>query len=279
MAAPSGVDPQAWAALLRWSMQQQKEGDGTADSEVTPMSEENKKWLTQVMQEGVVDLVQRAKEIIDQLRDEALNPAGEAAKTAAAAAAKGGASAVASAAAASSSSSFELPEGKLDELLERVEELQDIVEQIDFAMSLVQIGGVPPLLAIVLTPNLPGELRAEVLSVLATVAQNNPYAQDALLACRALPMAVALLLDAPPENGEEGGGEGTTTTTTTTTTPPALRVKALHFLSCLSRGHPPAEEAFFRGAPIVAIDRGAAAAAAAAAATAAAAAGHRRQQV
>ena len=130
-----------------------------------------------------------------------------------------------------------------------MEELQDIVEQIDFAMSLVQIGGVPPLLAIVLTPNLPGELRAEVLSVLATVAQNNPYAQDALLACRALPMAVALLLDAPPENGEEGGGEGTTTTTTTTTTPPALRVKALHFLSCLSRGHPPAEEAFFRGAP------------------------------
>ena len=26
-----------------------------------PMSEENKKWLTQVMQEGVVDLVQRTK--------------------------------------------------------------------------------------------------------------------------------------------------------------------------------------------------------------------------
>ena len=177
-AAPAGVDPQAWAALLRWSMQQQKEGDGTHDTPVQPMSEENKAWLTKVMQEGVVDLVQRAGEIIEQLRTDALNPAGEAAKSAAEAALP-----------------FQLPKAKLEELLERVDELQEIVEQIDFAMSLVQIGGLPPLLAIVVTPSLPYELRTEVLSVLATVAQNNPYAQDALLACKALPIAVALLLE------------------------------------------------------------------------------------
>ena len=57
MAAPAGVDASTWAALLRWSMQQGADGDGTAEagSSTKPMSEEDKDWLTKVMSEGLVD--------------------------------------------------------------------------------------------------------------------------------------------------------------------------------------------------------------------------------
>ena len=70
MAAPAGVDASTWAALLRWSMQQGADGDGTAEagSSTKPMSEEDKDWLTKVMSEGLVDYVQKAGEISDSVR-------------------------------------------------------------------------------------------------------------------------------------------------------------------------------------------------------------------
>ena len=51
---PSGVDPAAWAALLKWSIAQTGEGDGTAPTDLAPMSQEKKDFLEAVMKDGVV---------------------------------------------------------------------------------------------------------------------------------------------------------------------------------------------------------------------------------
>ena len=47
------MDAGSWLGLLKWSLAQTS--DGTVPSQVTPMSEEDKKWLEQVMREAVRD--------------------------------------------------------------------------------------------------------------------------------------------------------------------------------------------------------------------------------
>ena len=67
MAAPDGVDPAAWAALLKWSLAQT--GDGTSSEPPAPMSQEKREFLEAVMKDGVVDLVKRAGEILEALHE------------------------------------------------------------------------------------------------------------------------------------------------------------------------------------------------------------------
>ena len=203
-------------------------GDGTDPTEFTEMSAENKAWLEKVMSEGLVDLVKRAGEIVDDLKAKALVPV----RTEPPAVLEGHA---------------------LDSLLDLLDELLDIVGQIDFAQSLVQIGGIPPLIELMhpATP-VPDELKSAALGVLATVAQNNPFAQDALLNLRLLPLLKETLLDRDRKS-------------------PSLRVKALHCTSCLVRSYPPAEAAFFAGVVAPPTDPTAAAPAATTAAKATAA--------
>ena len=67
--APDGVDPAAWAALLKWSIAQTAEGDGTSSEPPAPMSKEKKEFLEAVMKDGVVDLVKRAGEILEALHE------------------------------------------------------------------------------------------------------------------------------------------------------------------------------------------------------------------
>ena len=69
MAAPDGVDPAAWAALLKWSIAQTGEGDGTSSTPAEPMSKEKRDFLEAVMKDGVVDLVKRAGEILEALHE------------------------------------------------------------------------------------------------------------------------------------------------------------------------------------------------------------------
>jgi hypothetical protein len=181
-----------------------RSGTSPNPSEFKKMSQEDKDWLTMVMKEGLVDLVKRAGELVDQIKADALTPA---------------------------RASVDIGADKTDELVDAIEELQDICEQIDFAKSLVQIGGVPPLLETLhpfLAKAMPASVRGACFGVLATVAQNNPYAQDAFLNLGVLPLAKAVLLAQESE--------------------PALKVKALHCLSCVVRNHAANEAAFFSGA-------------------------------
>lgn len=114
------------------------------------------------------------------------------------------------------------------EVLEVMDELQDICEQIDFAMSLVQIGGMPTLLEMCHpATGLSDELRSAALGIVATVTQNNPYTQNALFNLNTLPMIVGIATD---------GANSTT-----------LRLKAIHAISCMIRSFPPLEHVFFTG--------------------------------
>jgi len=183
-----------------------RSGTSPGPSEFKQMSQDDKDWLTMVMKEGLVDLVKRAGELVDQIKADALTPA---------------------------RASADIGADKTDELVDAIEELQDICEQIDFAKSLVQIGGVPPLLETLhpfLAKAMPASVRGACFGVLATVAQNNPYAQDAFLNLGVLPLAKAVLL------AQESA--------------PALKVKALHCLSCVVRNHAANEAAFFSGASV-----------------------------
>lgn len=204
MAAPEGVDSATWAALLSWSMKQtstggSETGDGTAPSEFKQMSKEDRDWLENVMKEGIVDLVKRAGEIIDSLKADCIVPSRE-----------------------------KRPIEKQDELLDLLDELQDICEQIDFAMSLCQIGGLPPLLEICHPgSNVADDLRGAVLGVIATVAQNNPFTQNALMNLNALPLIMNI------------AASSSTTT--------SVRLKALHAVSCIVRNFQPLETMFYSG--------------------------------
>mmetsp|Transcript_45880 Transcript_45880/g.127442 ORF Transcript_45880/g.127442 Transcript_45880/m.127442 type:complete len:159 (-) Transcript_45880:552-1028(-) len=111
--APDGVDPAAWAALLKWSIAQTAEGDGTSSEPPAPLSKEKKEFLEAVMKDGVVDLVKRAGEILEALH-EGTKPCRE---------------------------GTAIDDDATDRLVGLMEELMDIVEQIDFAMALVQVGG------------------------------------------------------------------------------------------------------------------------------------------
>jgi len=220
MAAPDGVDPAAWAALLKWSIAQTGEGDGTSSTPAEPMSKEKRDFLEAVMKDGVVDLVKRAGEILESLH-EGTKPCRE---------------------------GVAMDDDATDQMIGLMEELMDIVEQIDFAMALVQIGGVPPLLAIIENDLVPEELRKETLAVLATVAQNNPYAQDALMAQGALPIFVKIAESSASTSSADVAADAAAEGAAAAASAPKpasnqLRLKALHAMSCLARGHPAAEAA------------------------------------
>lgn len=193
-------------------MKAQAQGDGTSDASAEPMSKEDRDWLETVMKEGIVDYVERSNEILTTLRDRTSPCATEGPAA--------------------------LSEEDVDELLALTEELEDIVDQIDFAKSLVQIGGLATLLVLVDRKSLvPSPLVCAAFGILATVAQNNPFAQDAMLAHGALPLFVARLRDG---SISEGAAEGDGTAGDT----PQVQAKALHAVSCLIRGHAVAEAQF-----------------------------------
>eukprot|EP00620_Florenciella_sp_RCC1587_P022972 CAMPEP_0182567144 /NCGR_PEP_ID=MMETSP1324-20130603/8431_1 /TAXON_ID=236786 /ORGANISM="Florenciella sp., Strain RCC1587" /LENGTH=364 /DNA_ID=CAMNT_0024781081 /DNA_START=182 /DNA_END=1276 /DNA_ORIENTATION=+ len=213
--APDGVDPAAWAALLKWSIAQTAEGDGTSSEPPAPMSKEKKEFLEAVMKDGVVDLVKRAGEILEALHD-GTKPCRE---------------------------GTAIDDDATDRLVGLMGELMDIVEQIDFAMALVQIGGVPPLLAIIENGLVAEELRREALAVLATVAQNNPYAQDALMSQGALPIFVRIADSSASASTDAAADAAADASAPATPASNQLRLKALHAMSCLARGNAAAEAA------------------------------------
>jgi hsp70-interacting protein len=158
-----GNNPWAWAGLLKWSLDHV---DGTADnSDLSPMSPEDREFLENVMKEGIVDEADRMKFILT----EATNAMEY----------------YRSLATAESSSVGDPPitEGALEDLLQ---ELRDIVEQIDYARAFCSLQGLPFLLGCVQQPEVPESIRQVCLGIMSTAGQNNPPVQQMLLEMGAL---------------------------------------------------------------------------------------------
>ena len=175
------ADPWAWLGLLKWSLSY---SDGTRDNaDISPMSAEDRAFLEKVMKEGIIDENERMKFILEQT-------------TAFIDYCK------ARAATAESESKSDVPSDppiSEQDLQDLLLELQDIVEQIDFARAFCSLKGLPFLLGCVSSSSssssttassnesvIPESIRLSCLGILATLCQNNPPVQQELLELGAL---------------------------------------------------------------------------------------------
>ncbi len=172
--------------------------DGTVDPNLGPMAEEKKRWLEKVMEETFVDLAKRMRGLLDRLDvDKGEDEAAE-------------------------------EEGQEEEVWE---ELQEHVENMDYALVFCQIGGLPTLFK-ALQQQQQGQGHDQdkalpALSVLAALTQNNPRVQAEVLGYCAQP-SVGIDLLALLCGLVEGPGSSA-----------RLRAKALHALSCTVRSPGP----------------------------------------
>mmetsp|Transcript_1356 Transcript_1356/g.2055 ORF Transcript_1356/g.2055 Transcript_1356/m.2055 type:complete len:351 (+) Transcript_1356:49-1101(+) len=147
----SGPDEQwAWLGLLKWSLSY---SDGTKpSSESIAMSGEDKKFLEEVMKNGILDENERMKHILEKM-------------TTAMDGFKNGSTDI-----------------DVDELEDLLLELRDIVEKIDYARAFCSLKGLTFLLGSVQQKKkVPNSIRNAFLGILATVCQNNPPVQMELL--------------------------------------------------------------------------------------------------
>jgi hsp70-interacting protein len=177
-------DNWAWLGLLKWSLTYV---DGTVPSEESPnykeMSTEDKKFLEEVMKDGIINEGERMKTILNHLvtylgaikaSDDSVKGVGEDTLTLLGQEEK-------SDSLPAAASAIERP-SSTQEIKQLLEELQDIVEQIDFARSFMALGGMPFLLGCAAQTNtVPQPIRAHCLAVLGTLNQNNPPVQYKML--------------------------------------------------------------------------------------------------
>ncbi|KAG0616390.1 hypothetical protein M758_5G111200 [Ceratodon purpureus] len=140
----SGPD---WKGLLKWSI---AHSDGTQAPR--QLSEEDKRFFAEAMQEQTVDIVKRMKEIsmVMNLPSEVL----------------------------------EAQDITPEEIEGMLEELQEHVENIDMANDLHAIGGLVPLLNYLKNPN--AGIRSRAAEVVSTIVQNNPKSQKQVMDCNGL---------------------------------------------------------------------------------------------
>ena len=112
-----------------------------------------------------------------------------------------------------------------DDLLDLLDELRDIVEQMDFALSFSQMNGLPFLLNAAAEEVVPTSVRAVCLSLLSTIAQNNPKVQEIGCECGAIEKIPSIYLS----NAESSG----------------IKAKALQALSAFVRAHEKNEKKFY----------------------------------
>eukprot|EP00980_Cylindrotheca_fusiformis_P015432 scaffold4343_cov144-Cylindrotheca_fusiformis.AAC.10 len=157
MSTGSGSDQWAWLGLLKWSLSY---SDGTHESDLSPMSKEDREFLEKVMSEGIIDENKRMKFILEEstkamefYRSKSLHgeEAGE-------------------------------PPISDDDLEELLQELRDIVEQIDFARAFCSLQGLPFLIGCIgERKGVPEQIRMMCTGILSTICQNNPPVQKQLL--------------------------------------------------------------------------------------------------
>ncbi|PVD33759.1 hypothetical protein C0Q70_05019 [Pomacea canaliculata] len=104
-----------------------------------------------------------------------------------------------------------------------LEELRDWCEEIDLAVDFHKIGGFSIFPIVLQHPD--SDIRWRGLDLMATLVQNNPYCQVAILQEGFLPQIVTIL-DKDPD--------------------PITRTKALYAISCLVRTYEPAQEEFVK---------------------------------
>jgi len=218
-------DNWAWLGLLKWSLTYV---DGTVPSEDSPnykeMSKEDIKFLEEVMKDGIVNEGERMKTILNHLVTylDAIKASDESVKCV------GEDTLGQEEKSDSPTSEIETPLST-QEIKELLEELQDIVEQIDFAKSFMAIGGIPFLLGCASQTNtVPQPIRAHCLAVLGTLNQNNPAVQYKMLEEGNIPKLVNIYFaEYLVENS---------------CTP--IHARALQAMSCSIRSHDTAEQIF-----------------------------------
>jgi hsp70-interacting protein len=175
-------DPWAWLGLLKWTLSYH---DGTKPSDLSPMSEEDKAFLEQVMKEGIIDENERMKFILQEFSKSMQYYQSI----------SGSASTIQKEGPPPTSP---LSDDALEDLLQ---ELRDIVEQVDYARAFVSLHGPKFLLgAITTTSGIPEGIRNKCLGILSTLAQNNPPVQEGLLELGAIKTLSDLFL----QQNEEG---------------------------------------------------------------------------
>ncbi|OWY96942.1 hypothetical protein PHMEG_00032659 [Phytophthora megakarya] len=197
----AAADQAKWQALMKWTM---KHTDGTTPTEATPISEDKRRFLEMVMNEGVIDENERVKDLLRILEGE--DPRLVFATEDGTIADEGAEPTV-----------EELDQYKdtlLDELLTRI-------DQIDNAQNFVKMGGLR-VMTNVMQKYTQASSRALAAEVCSVVVQNNPFCQDAAVESGLLEVLCTLARD-----------EDVT-----------CRVKALLGISCLVRHHAAAEKRF-----------------------------------
>eukprot|EP00301_Raphidiophrys_heterophryoidea_P011914 c18161_g1_i1.p1 GENE.c18161_g1_i1~~c18161_g1_i1.p1 ORF type:complete len:453 (-),score=136.71 c18161_g1_i1:228-1532(-) len=134
-------DPSAWLGLLKWSMKYQ---DNTHNSEMRPLSEEDRKFLEQAMAAAVVDPARRMAEIVDALVNTAASPA--------------------------------LDEQSLESVELLFDELQGFIENLDYAQDLHRMKKFQPLVSLLFSPH--AMVRAHTAHTIGLVTQNDVQSQN-----------------------------------------------------------------------------------------------------
>mmetsp|Transcript_25048 Transcript_25048/g.36770 ORF Transcript_25048/g.36770 Transcript_25048/m.36770 type:complete len:397 (+) Transcript_25048:114-1304(+) len=211
-----GNSPFAWLGLLKWSLAHQ---DGTRpSSDVAPMSEEDRKFLESVMKDGIVDEGERMKTILTELT-ESLETIRD------------------SVPGETESNGGERKRKELseDEISDLLLELRDIVEQIDYARAFTAMGGLPFLIGCASENKaVPRTIRSECLGVLATLCQNNPPVQQALIEMGHIRALSNIYFGEYPKEDDAGGDADESDG--------MVRTRVIQALSCSVRGHAAAEE-------------------------------------
>jgi len=152
------ANPFAWLGLLKWSLSYTDGNERSeSNSDATPLSDEDRKFLENVMKDGIIDEGTRMREILSKLTQylDSVSLSEEA-------------------------NSIEKIDN--DEVIDLLWELRDIVGLIDYSNAFVAIGGLPFLVGCAHEVTLvDSNIRGLCLVLLATLAQNNPSVQNILL--------------------------------------------------------------------------------------------------
>jgi len=196
-------DPWAWVGLLKWSLNYV---DGTSDTSSPPaMSEEDKKFLEEVMREGIQDEGERMNQILKECSDgleyyKHLEVGGN-------------------------GNNPSLDRGRASKIEDLLLELRDIVEQVDYARAFCSLQGLPFLIGCATQEEgVPVSIRVAALGVISTLCQNNPPVQDELLERGAIKRLSDLIFD---ERSSD-----------------ALKTKGVQAIGAIVRGHELAENVF-----------------------------------
>lgn len=210
-----------WLGLLKWSLTYV---DGTVPSEESEdfkkMSKEDIAFLEEVMKNGIIDEGDRMKKILKHLVTYFEHVQGGP-----------GVKAVEEEKTSQDEKDEFADPLSVDEIEELLQELQDIVEQIDFAKSFSTMGGISFLIGCSSqSTKVPTKIRAACLAVLGTMTQNNPAVQYTMLEQGNIPKLVDTFFAEYLRDDAEDAS--------------MIQARALQAMSCSVRNHDIGEKIF-----------------------------------